>query len=572
MHPSPTHAWYLRYYAPYKVPFAWMSLHFILKSACVWLSPIFMARLIDVASSQDPHRYGWALFWAGLQLALVLLNFPTALISMQHQSRLSRGLSRDLRLRVCHKIHELSFLQQESYRSGKLQSKAIHDIETLEQFPRVFLNQILGTTLSLSIILVSIFIRAPKALLVFAILIPVGVFLRLHFLDKIQSSSHDYRQSFERMTVGLHNFLSMNIITKAHGLEAFAIEHMRPKITGVFEKGHRFDMTAEKLGAASFVSFTLIQVLFLFISVYASMQGDITVGDIVMFNAFFASISGSLMGLVNIFPMMSQMKEAARSLDELFAAPSEGEDAGQPISQVSGQLEFHDVSFQYPSTHRPALAHLSFTARPGEPIAFVGPSGCGKTTILSLILGFLKPTEGQILLDGIDLRSLKLSDYRKQIGVVTQETVLLSGSIFENIAYGLPEIQEEQVIDALRQAEAWDFVSSLPEGLSTRIGDDGLKLSGGQKQRLALARALVRNPRILILDEATSAVDVAIEERLQDTLRRVTKDRTTFIVSHRAPSIIHCDHIIVLEQGQVQAHGRHWELLGSNAFYRQLAG
>ncbi len=565
-------AWYTRYYAPYRVAFGWMTLHYIMKSACVWLSPIIMARLIDVASSQDPHRFAWAAFWAGLQFALVILNFPTALSSMRHLSALSRGLSRDLRLKVCQKIHELSYLQQESYRSGRLQSKAIHDIDTLEQFPRIFLNQILGTALSLSIILVSILIRAPKALLVFATLIPIGVFLRMHYLDKIQSSSTAYRQSFERMAMSLHNILSMNLITKAHGLENFAVKQLQPQIAGVCEKGQDFDMSSERLGASSFVSFTLIQVLFLFISVYASMRGEITVGDIVMFNAFFASISGSLMGLVNIFPAMSQMREAAHSLDELLALPIEPEDQGLSLPQIEGQLEFSDVSFQYPQADRPALSHISFVAKPGSPIAFVGPSGCGKTTILSLILGFFRPTSGRILLVGKDLTSLKLTDYRSQIGVVTQDTLLLAGSIWENVAYGLPDLTEEEIKEALRQAEALDFVLSLPEGLHTRLGDEGLKLSGGQKQRLALARALVRNPKILVLDEATSAVDIAIEERLQETLQRIMQDRTTFIVSHRAPSVIHCDTIIVLDHGQVTARGRHWELLGSSSFYRQLVG
>jgi ATP-binding cassette subfamily B protein len=269
---------------------------------------------------------------------------------------------------------------------------------------------------------------------------------------------------------------------------------------------------------------------------------------------------------------MSQMREAARSLDELIALPIEPENQGLAITQLEGCLEFCDVSFQYPQSDRPAIDHISFVAKPGSPLAFVGPSGCGKTTILSLILGFFRPTSGRILLDGQDLTTLKLTDYRSQIGVVTQDTLLLAGTIWENVAYGLPDVSDDEIVEALKQAEAYDFVCQLPEGLQTKIGDEGQKLSGGQKQRLALARALLRNPKILILDEATSAIDVAIEERLQDTLQRVMRGRTTFIVSHRAPSIIHCDTILVLDKGQVTARGKHWELLGSSSFYRQLAG
>ncbi len=564
--------WYLRYYRPYQKSFAVMTLYFILKSACVWLSPIIMARLIDLASSQDPQRLRWVFFWAGLQVFLLALNFPTTMASMRSLSQLSRGLSQDLRLRVCEKIHTLSYLQQEKFRTGILQAKAVHDIETIEQFPRIFLNQILSTTLSLLIIIVSICIRAPLALLVFAVLIPIGVYLRLHFLERIKETSSSYRQAFELMSVSLHNFLSMNLITKAHGLEDFALRQLEPKIKGVFEKGHVFDMEGEKLGAASFISFTLVQVAFLFISVYACMKGEITVGDIVMFNAFFASISGSLMGLVNAFPNLSRMQAAALSLDELLALPVEAEDSGTSLQRIEGVLEFRNVAFRYPGSDRDAVHDLSFKCSPGHALAFVGPSGCGKSTIMSLILGLLQPTRGEILLDNVRLSQLNLRKYRRAIGVVTQDTKLLAGSIYENVAYGMADASEERVIQALQLAEAWDFVRTLPGGLHSSLGDEGIRLSGGQKQRLALARALIRDPRILLLDEATSAVDVQLEDRLQETLQKVRRDRTTFIVSHRAPSVVNCDQILVLDEGQVQARGQHEELAELSSFYRRLTG
>lgn len=569
---SEARAWYLRYYAPYKRAFGMMTLFFILKSACVWLSPIIMARLIDLASSQQADRLAWGLFWAGLQIFLVALNFPTTMLSMKSLSRLARGLSHDLRLKVCEKIHRLSYLQQERYRTGILQAKAIHDIETIEQFPRIFLNQILSTFISLLIIVVSIALRAPLALLIFAVLIPIGVYLRLHFLDKIKNTSADYRQAFERLSVSLHNFLSMNIITKAHGLEQFALGRLEPQIKGVYERGHIFDMQGEKFGAASFISFTLIQVIFLFLSVYACMQGSITVGDIVMFNAFFASISGSLMSLVNALPTLSRMQVASQSLDELLALPIEAEDRGLPLADVRGQIEFRSVAFRYPGSERDAVSDLSFKTEPGRALAFVGPSGCGKTTIMSLILGLLQPTRGQILVDGLDLSELNLRDYRRAVGLVTQDTVLLAGTIHENVAYGLEDSSQERVIEALRLAEAWDFVKALPQGLESQLGDEGIRLSGGQKQRLALARALIRRPRILVLDEATSAVDIQLEERLQGTFQHLLPGRTLFIVSHRAPSIVHCDQIIVLDQGRVQALGSHAELIETSSFYRHLSG
>ncbi len=549
-----------------------MTWFFILKSACVWVSPIIMAQLIDMASSQDPHRWNWAMALGGLQIFLVVLNYPAALKSVQHQSHLSRGVSRDLRLQVCQRIYDLGFLQQERFRAGKLYAKAIRDVEMIEQFPKVFLNQLLSTFASLLIIFCSILWRAPEALWVFLAAIPLAVFLRMHFLKNMQEISADYRLSFESMSSSLHNHLSMNMITKAHGLEAFALAQLRPKIADVFRVGQRFDWAAERMGAASFVSFTLIQVLFLLLSIWLCVQGRISVGDIVMFNSFFASISGSFMGLIGTMPLLSQMQESSRSLDELLTLPIARESQGMPVHMTHGVIEFRNVSYRYPESSADALQDINFRIEPGQSVAVVGPSGCGKSTLLALVLGFLQAHRGQILLDGLNLSSLNLRDYRHHIGVVTQELVLLNGSIFENVAYGKPDATEQEVTDALVQAEAWTFVSGLPLGIHANLGDDGIKLSGGQKQRLALARALVRNPKILILDEATSALDVTLEDRLQKTLRKLMVGRTTFVVSHRSPTIVGCSQILILDEGRIVGRGTHEQLLHSSSFYAQFAG
>ncbi|MCX6127787.1 MAG: ABC transporter transmembrane domain-containing protein, partial [Proteobacteria bacterium] len=283
-------AWYLRIYRPFAREFGLMTLLFIMKSTCVWISPIIMARLIDLASSEDPNRWDWALGLGILQLSLVLINYPTALWSTRFQSRLSRGVSEELRLKVCRHIYDLGFLQQERFRAGKLYAKAIRDVDVIEQFPKIFLGQILSTCVSLCIILASILWRAPEALWVFVISIPLAVFLRMFFLKNMQNISAEYRLSFETMSSSLNNHLNMNIVTKAHGLEAYALAQLKPKIKEVFRVGQRFDMAAERMGAASFVSFTFIQLVFLLLSIWLCVNHRISVGDIVMFNAFFASI------------------------------------------------------------------------------------------------------------------------------------------------------------------------------------------------------------------------------------------------------------------------------------------
>jgi ATP-binding cassette subfamily B protein len=387
----------------------------------------------------------------------------------------------------------------------------------------------------------------------------------------MQAISSDYRLTFENMSTSLHNQISLNTITKAHGLEAYAMAQLKPRINDVYRVGQKFDFAAERMGAASFVSFTLVQVLFLLLSIWLCVKGSISIGDIVMFNSFFASISGSFMGLIGTLPLLAQMRESSRSLDELLTLPVAHEDAGQPLPHTHGHIEFRNVSFRYPESVSDAVHDINFSIVPGQALAVVGPSGCGKSTLLALVLGFLQPQRGQILLDGLNLSSLNLRDYRQHIGVVTQDIALVTGSIFENVAYGKPGATESEVIEALHEAEAWGFVSALPGGLQAMLGEDGIRLSGGQKQRLALARALIRNPRILVLDEATSALDVTLEDRLQKTLRRLMVGRTTFIVSHRSPTIVGCDQILIMDEGRVVQRGTHEELLHTSAFYSQFA-
>jgi ATP-binding cassette subfamily B protein len=269
--------------------------------------------------------------------------------------------------------------------------------------------------------------------------------------------------------------------------------------------------------------------------------------------------------------MLSKGLASIRSLGELLESPDLETNSGKrQVSTVTGLVEFSDVSFTYPTNHKPTLSHITFSASPGKMIALVGPSGSGKSTLINLVIGFLRPSQGAISIDGADNKDLDLRTVRKFLSVVPQESVLFDGTISENISYGLSNVSAQEIEKALRDANAWDFVQAFDEGVETIVGERGARLSGGQRQRLAIARALIRNPRILILDEATSALDSESEKLIQLALTPLMKDRTTFVVAHRLSTVQEADQILVLDEGKIIESGTHNELVAKQGLYRHL--
>jgi ABC-type multidrug transport system fused ATPase/permease subunit len=294
-------------------------------------------------------------------------------------------------------------------------------------------------------------------------------------------------------------------------------------------------------------------------------------GELIAFTSYIGYMYDPSVRLVD-FNIQAQWAGAAidRVFEVLDTRP-EIMDAPDAVSlrEIKGAVEFRDVSFGY-DPDNPVLKHINLHVEPGEVIAIVGPSGAGKTTLVNLIARFYDVTEGAVLIDGIDVRQIRLDTVRRQIGYVSQESLLFSVSIRENIAYGTGDATEEQIIQAAKNADLHDVIMALPDGYDTKIGEEGIKLSVGQKQRMAIARATLTDPRILILDDATSALDSKTEANVQQALERIMRGRTNFVIAHRLSTIMDADRIVVMDQGQIVDIGKHSELVERPGVYQNL--
>jgi ATP-binding cassette subfamily B protein len=326
-------------------------------------------------------------------------------------------------------------------------------------------------------------------------------------------------------------------------------------------KGYRLDITEALFGASSWVVFTLFQLLCLGFTCILAYQGKIQVGDVVMYQGFFSTILASINSLLSVYPQFARGFESIHSISEVLTSTQVEEYQGsRPVDSFQGAYEFRGVQFHYKDTDKHVLKDFNLNIRPGECIALVGESGAGKSTVLNLVVGFYRPTGGEILVDGIPLDELEMRMYRQRLAVVPQSTVLFSGTIRSNITFGLSDVPEEKLQEVIR----------MPQGIDTLIGEHGGKLSGGQRQRIAIARAMVRDPQMILLDEATSALDNISEFTVQKAMRELIRGRTTFIVAHRLSTIRDADRIVVMKDGGVAEAGTFEELMSRRGAFYEL--
>ena len=544
---------------------------FSIKHSPVWVIPLITANIIDIVTSHGSTK---ALLINILILVLVTLqNWPLNILYVRFQSRAIREVENRLRSALVERMQQLTMGFYLRTNAGVLQTKIIRDVENIEQMVRSLSDggfvAVNGTIAALLIT----GIRAPIFLPFFLVLGPIIGFLISRLRSKLNANNERFRGEVESMSARVNEMTTLIPITRAHGLEQSALESMYKSFGNVKSAGLKLDAFNAKFNAIAWVTFQMANVSCLATAGYFALKGEfgITPGDVVLLTSFFGQLIGSVILLTNLMPLISRGFSSITSLGEVIESPDVEQNSGKPLLEdVEGRVTFDQVTFQYPQSNVPAIANTSFEVKAGEMIALVGPSGSGKSTLINMVIGFLRPQSGRILIDGRDLSSYDLRSYRKHISVVPQESVLFDGTVFDNVSYGMPSVTDKQVRDALKAANAEDFVNELPNGVETLVGEKGARISGGQKQRLAIARALIRNPRILILDEATSALDSQSEHAIQDALNTLMKSRTTFMVAHRLSTVQRANCILVLKAGKVVERGTHAELVGAGGLYQEL--
>ncbi|MBV1851663.1 ABC transporter ATP-binding protein [Catellatospora tritici] len=543
---------------------------FMVKHSPTWLLPLVTANVIDVVVQHGPVMRLW--LNALLLLAMLSLNYPFHILFVRCHSGAVRRMGTRLRSALVRRMQELSIGYHTRASAAVLQSKVIRDVEAIEQMVQQAGDVGTGATMMLLGGLIVIAVRAPAFLPVFAVLVPCAALLVMRLRARMRTDNESFRHEVEKLSSRVAEMTALIPITRAHGLERVAVRRVDGSLDRVLRAGLRLDLLNGRFGALAWTSLQVLGVGCLAGSALAAYYGwvPITAGDVVMLSAFFTSLTASVTTLLTLGPIIIKGLESVRSVGEVLQAPDLETNAGKArVEQVRGEVEFQDVTFRYDDGDD-AVSDFNLRVASGERIALVGASGAGKSTVLNLVIGFLRPTHGRILLDGRDMQDLDLRTYRKFVSVVPQEPILFEGSIHENVTYGMGDVPLERVRQALADANALEFVDQLSHGLDTVVGERGARLSGGQRQRLAIARALIRDPRVLILDEATSALDTRSEALIQQALARLVAGRTVFTVAHRLSTIRNADRIVVMHAGRIQEVGSHDELLDRRGAYAHL--
>ncbi|GAA5031791.1 ABC transporter ATP-binding protein [Streptomyces siamensis] len=543
---------------------------FTVKHSPVWLLPLITAAIIDTVVQHQPIGRMW--LSAGVILFILLVNIPLHLLYVRLLYGSVRRMGTDLRSALCTRMQQLSIGYHSRVSAGVLQAKVVRDVETVEQMVQQTAETGLGALTVLTGGLVVIAVRTPEFVPVFVCVVPVAALLVARLRTRLRSQNEHFRHEVEHLSSRVTEMTRLIPVTRAHGLEGKALRRMDGTLRQVLHSGLRLDLLNGRFASLAWVFLNVVGVVFLTCAALVSYYGvwGVTPGDVVMLSALLTTLTNSTTTLAGLAPVITKGLESVRSVGEVLQAPELEDNEGKSeVTSVRGAVVFEGVGHAY-EEGRPAVRDFTLSVAPGETVALVGASGAGKSTVLNLVIGFVRPGSGRLLLDGTDMSTLDLRTYRRFVSVVPQESILFDGTVRENVAYGMDDAGDTVVRQALRDANALEFVDRLPQGLDTVVGEHGARLSGGQRQRLAIARALIRDPRVLILDEATSALDTHSEALVQQALARLLRGRTTFVVAHRLSTVRGADRIVVMGDGVIREIGSHEELLRRGGAYAAL--
>jgi len=558
-------------------PLLFSSLLYIFQTAPVWLMPLVTADVIDAVTRAvgGAITAQQALKAVGIDALIItiaiLQNEPVTLLRTVLTSKMLRRTGAGIKSSVVRKLQSLSVTYAKDMETGRIQAKFLKDTDAVDGLFSCLVNTIIPNIISAVIATVIALSKNGVVALFFLCVVPFNVALSRLFSKKIRKRYRELREHTESMSSRLATMLEMLTVTKAHGLEQTEISAVNSSISGVANAGKKVDLTGARFGSWAWCLNTFLSAACMVFCAVLAVRGKISVGDIVLYQTMFVSLSGYVSTLVNVLPTLGSGFDALSSVSGIMSVKDVEMNIGKrSVPSISGDVEFKNVCYKYPGSEEYIIKNLSLKVKAGECIAVVGASGSGKSTIMNLVIGFLTPVSGSVLIDGKPLSECNLSEYRHHISVVPQNSILFSGSIRDNITYGLSRYTEEELSRAVELADLAEVVKSMPYGVDSDVGEHGDKLSGGQKQRVTIARALIRNPAILIFDEATSALDNISEYHVQKAISSCVAGRTTFIVAHRLSTIRGADRIIVMDKGECVEEGTYEELMAKKGKFFEL--
>jgi len=514
-----------------------------------------------------------ALFWAGgLILAIAIVRGLVAFGQRFFGEWLSHRVAYDLRNHFFAKVQQLPFAFHDQAQTGDLMSRATGDNTETERFAGIGLMDLLAVSLLLMGVVIAMFFENARLTLYVLPMMVLLVITALYFGTMMRPLFKKIQEQMGELSAVMQESMTGIGLVKAFARESHELQKFDVANEEWFERRYG----SIKLWALFWPLFSLILAgaiaILLWFGGPPALSGEISIGSLFAMISYVLMLNGPVLRIGFLVNMATSASASATRIFEIIDTPSEIEEAAdaQSWQNPQGAVSFTNVSFAYGDDGRSVIRGVDFRADAGEVVALIGPTGSGKSTIINLIPRFYDPSEGTVMVDGIDVRHLQLDSLRRNIGIVLQDPFLFNATIAENIAYGRPDATMEEIVAASKAARAHNFLETFPEGYETEVGERGVTLSGGQKQRIAIARALVCDPRILVLDDSTSSVDTETEHLIQQALAVLMQGRTTFVIAQRLLTLKAADQILVLDHGRIVQRGKHDELLAQAGLYRQI--